>query len=92
MEPLFNPAVARVFRHPPLAGEGGAFYRRPQSITREPIAAATRGRRQTKARDKTLPMICFNLNLPVYASRGQGQGQVTYLRSRYHMERTAVKP
>ena len=33
-----NPAAAGVFRNPPLAGGG-----RPQSIIREPIAAATRG-------------------------------------------------
>ena len=47
---------------------GGRGVKRPQSITREPIAAATRARRQTKARDKTLPMICSNLNFDV---RGQ---------------------
>ena len=59
----FNPAVAGVFRHPPLAGGGGV--KRPQSITREPIAAATQARRQTKARDKMLPIIYFNLNFEV---------------------------
>ena len=61
---VLNPAVAGVFRHPPLAREGGGF-KRPQSITRELIAAATRARRQTKAREKSLPMICFNLNFEV---------------------------
>ena len=53
---LFNLVVARVFRHPPLAGGGGVKH--PHSITREPIAAATRAGRQTKPREKTLPMIC----------------------------------
>ena len=62
-EYVFNTAAAGVFRHPPLVGGGGV--KRPQSITREPIAAAKRARRQTKARDKTLLMIGFNLNFEV---------------------------
>ena len=43
----------------------GGGVKRPQSITREPIAAATRARRHTKVRDKTLPMMCFNLKFEV---------------------------
>ena len=59
-----NLAAAGFFRPPPLAGGGGGV-KQPQAITPEPIATATRTRRQTKARDKAFPMICFNLNLKV---------------------------
>ena len=44
---------------------GGGGVKRPQAITGDPIAAATRARRQTKARDKTLPMMSFNLHFEV---------------------------
>ena len=62
---FINPAVAEVFRHSLLAGGGGGGVKRLQSITREAIAAEAPARRQTKARDKTLPMTCFNLNFDV---------------------------
>ena len=56
-----NPAVAGVFRHPPFAGG----VKRPQPITREPIGAAKRTRRQTKERDETLQMSTLKLNFEV---------------------------
>ena len=51
--PAIKPAVARVFRHPPLVRRGGGEISAPQSITREPIAAARRARRHTTAGDET---------------------------------------
>ena len=48
-----NPAAAGVLRHPPLPG---GDVKRPQPITREPLAAARQARRQTKGRDETLLM------------------------------------
>ena len=61
---LFNPAVAGVFRHAPLAGGGGGL-KRPQPKTRELIVAARRARQQTKACDKTLQMSTYNFNFEV---------------------------
>ena len=63
----FNAAEKSIYmKHDNRHLLGGEGVKRPQSIPREPIAAATRARRQTTVtRDKTLPMICFNLNFEV---------------------------
>ena len=44
---------------------GGEGVKRPQPITREPMAAARRARRQTKACDKALLMSTSNFNFEV---------------------------
>ena len=44
---------------------GGGGVKRPQPITREPIGAAKRTRRQTKERDETLQMSTLKLNFEV---------------------------
>ena len=50
--------IRAIVRHSPFAGEGGP-------ITREPIGAAKRARRQAKNRDETLLLRTLKLNLDV---------------------------
>ena len=44
---------------------GGRGVKRPQPITREPMAAARRARRQTKDYDKTILVSTYNFNFEV---------------------------